>query len=275
MDKEAQIVDALQGAGSSIMDSLKEAPDNVSMFWDALSDNQKNTVINSLAGAAVGGLGSGLLGGDLSDSVVAALLGGAAGGGLTMGYNALLGGSKLPSEAQGGPGMIEEGLSAIGNPILANPGASIGGSLGAWLAAKHGGIPFTDAAHIEALSNWVRDNKNIDLPTKELLNAKDDIKAKALLGEIARASAGKSGADPAFAPKSWEDIFNTFKDTRAQEGTWEALKGVREQGLGRRGVIERATRGIVPNLPNRAAWLALPAGLVAGSIGDKYIQGEI
>jgi hypothetical protein len=274
MDKEAQITDALQGAGSNIMESLKNAPDNISMFWDALSDTQKDTVINSLAGAAVGGLGSGLLGGDLSDSVVAALLGGAAGGGLTLGYNTLFGDAKLPSEAQGGPGLVERGVSSVANPILANPGASLGGTLGAWFAAQKGGIPFTDHMHIKRLDDWANAAKKTTLPTMANLGTSADVDARQLLSLIQDAKEqGLNAAEPALKPKTFSDVIDSLRT----QGLGDTLKGLQEQGLGRRGVIERATAGTgaAPRLPRRLAWAALPAGLLAGNIADRYIQGEI
>lgn len=282
MDKEAQIADALAGAGSSIMESLKNAPDNISMFWDALSDNQKNVVINSLAGAAAGGLGSGILGGDLSDSLVAAALGGAAGGGLTLGYNTLFGGSKLPSELEDGPNVLDRGLSAVGNPILGNPGTSIGGALGAAIAAKRGGLPFSDALTEEQFQQWASKNPDVKLPTKALLGTADDIKAKNLLAEIERARSGGSslsnaanilgvnapaGAANPLKPRTFSDLIKDISEGK--------FSRILNPELGKRSVIEKAVAGQGIPMPRRAAWLALPAGLGAGAIADKYIQGEI
>jgi hypothetical protein len=304
MDKEAQIADALAGAGSNIMESLKNAPDNISMFWDALSDTQKSTVINSLAGAAAGGLGSGLLGGDLSDSLVAAALGGAAGGGLTLGYNSLFGGAKLPSELEGGPNALERGLSAVGNPILGNPGTSIGGTLGAWIAAKRGGLPFTDAATEAGFNEWKKNNKIV--PTKANLGTEKypikNIKSNNLLAMISAAAkkpesfdyAVPKGATPDEAAKAIEAAEKAWRNNPLRPRTFadllkdlvskdsdltmkeRAARLVNPQ-LGRRSIIEKATAGMGASkyMPNRAAWLALPAGLGAGAIADKYIQGEI
>jgi hypothetical protein len=267
MDKEAQIAEALQGAGSNIMDALKNAPDKVSEFWGGLSPAQKSTVLNSLAGAAAGGLGSGLLGGGVGDSAIAALLGGGGAAGLTMGYNSLFGNSKLPSEVGNGPGVVDRGLSAVGNPILGNPGTSIGGALGAYIAGKHGGLPFSDKKTVEGFERWANEAKGRTVPTKANLGLNKDIDAKKLLGKIRNAIGTGSTLDPEA---------RTFKSLakRILSGDFGS---VLDPQLGTRGILEQATRGTGASrfMPNRAAWMALPAGLAAGAMADKYVQGEL
>jgi len=267
MDKEAQIVEALQGAGSSIMDSLKNAPDKVSEFWGGLSDAQKSTVLNSLAGAAAGGLGSGLLGGGLGDSAVAALLGGGGAAGLTMGYNSLFGDSRLPSEVANSPGLIDRSLSTVGNPVLGNPGTSIGGALGAWIAGKHGGLPFSDKGTVEGFEQWANEAKNRKVPTKANLGLGKDIDAKKLLGKIRDAAGTGSALDP--EARGFKNLAK-----RILSGDFGA---VLDPQLGTRGILEQATQGTGASrfMPNRAAWMALPAGLAAGAMADKYVQGEL
>jgi len=283
MNKEAQIMDALGNAGTSIMDKLKGAPDKISEFWNGLSSTQRSAITNSLAGAAAGGLGSGLLGGDKSDNILAALLGGSAGAGLTLGGNALFGDSKLPSEGDNKPGIFGRVAGGLGDAAASNPLAVALGGLGAAGGIRYGGMPGSSAATEAGVSDWV--NAMGDQAKKKSINlshmtgkAGDKILASELLESL------KSN-DPRLKGRSIKDVIESLKGAVSGSGSAgskaKALAGQalnsKNYQLGNRGVLERALKGSGASkyLPNRLAWMAAPLGLGAGMVADKYIQGEV
>ena len=286
MDKEAQIMDALGQAGSSVVDAMKSAPDAVSNFWNNLSDTQRSTIANSLAGAAVGGLGTGLAGGSGSDALLGALLGGGAGAGLTLGAKSLFGDAKLPGEDQSGPGIVGSMAGAAGDVVAGNPLATLLGGIGTAGAIRYGGMPGFSTATESGYSDWVRSLGDQAEKTKinlSHLKGKDftgnrlkDIDAGDLLNQI---KANK------FTTHTPTDLKNQIQAAVTGPGTksdklksvWNILKDRDSYEFGNRGVINKVMRGAGASryLPSRLAWLGLPAGVAAGTLADQYIQGEV
>lgn len=279
MDKEAQIMEALQNAGSSIMDSVKGAPDKLSQFWNNLSDTQKSTITNSLAGGAIGGLGSGLLGGDLSESALAALLGAGAGAGLTLGGKALFGGAKLPSEAESGPGIIGSAAGSLGSAVASNPLLVAGTGLGAYGAISKGGLPFSSAATEAGFDEWVKSlgegakKRSITvgtnkIPVHEVLNQLKLNKAPLNVPNLQSSVAGSTIVPDKLKQKIVDLLSNNPRLAAVLDSITE--------GERRRTVLQNAMRGEGASkyLPKRLAWWGLPIGAVAGLAGDKYIKGE-
>jgi len=275
MDKEAQIMESLQNAGSSIMDAVKGAPDKLSEFWNNLSDTQKSTITNSLAGGAVGGLGSGLLGGDLSDSALATLLGAGAGAGLTLGSKALFGGAKLPAEADTGPGLIGSLAGGVGNAVASNPLLTLGTGLGAYGAVTRGGMPFSSAATEAGYDSWVKSlgegAKKRKINGVDVRMVLDHLKRNASPFSVPSVSQGVQGST--MIPNSLKQKIVDFLANNPRVAA--TLNSVTE-GERKRTVLQNALKGEGASkyLPKRLAWWGLPLGAAAGLAADNYIKGE-
>jgi hypothetical protein len=241
MDKEAQIMDALRGAGDSLLQSVEQAPDQLSQFWANLSPERKRLLMNSLIGAAIGGTGGATMGALSPESsatgsgLMGALLGGLAGAGGTAGYGLLSGRQVFPGEVPSDVPVTDKALNEIAGKLMWNPATAVGGTVGGVAAAK-------------------------GFPTETRLRAQ--------LRDLA------SGTGKGSASQSLMDLAkNLGADPGATASQQRAMSEVLSKATSRKDLTE-AFKAIGQRAPSRIRAGLFPAGLGAGYLVDRYLKGE-
>ena len=274
MEKRSDIQELLAEIGSS----LKEKGQALAAPLAGLSDNQKTLIQNALIGSLLGGVGTGALGSSAGESALGsaipgALLGALAGGGGTAGYQYLTGSEKFRGE----PGLETSLMQEISDPIMTgavrNPGKTVGGLAGAGFALAN------QPDYMEAAKNFPESRsgskivEETEIPgggtrkttsatpgdTQELL---EEIKKIRKQPGMAQRVYGTLADSPTTGPAAPVSV-------KAKQAIKEILKGTK--GSQQAAALERAGA----NVPlGRYAWTAIPAGLGAGYLVDRYLRGD-